>query len=59
MRGRTSALATETLVLESDQDVVRARHVVRQLSLDAGLRLIDQTKLVTAVSELWRQRRAG
>ena len=54
MRGRTSALATETLALESDQDVVRARHVVRRLSLDAGLRLIDQTKLVTAVSELAR-----
>ena len=54
MRGGTSALATETLVLESDHDVVRARHVVRQLSLDAGLRLIDQTKLVTAVSELAR-----
>jgi serine/threonine-protein kinase RsbT len=33
---------------------VRARHVVRQLALDAGLRLIDQTKLVTAVSELAR-----
>ena len=33
---------------------MRARHVVRQLALDAGLRLIDQTKLVTAVSELAR-----
>jgi serine/threonine-protein kinase RsbT len=33
---------------------VRARHAVRQLALDAGLRLIDQTKLVTAVSELAR-----
>jgi serine/threonine-protein kinase RsbT len=33
---------------------VRARHLVRQLALDAGLRLIDQTKIVTAVSELAR-----
>ena len=33
---------------------MRARQVVRQLALDAGLRLIDQTKLVTAVSELAR-----
>ena len=33
---------------------MRARHAVRQLALDAGLRLIDQTKLVTAVSELAR-----
>ena len=33
---------------------MRARQLVRQLALDAGLRLIDQTKLVTAVSELAR-----
>lgn len=33
---------------------MRARHHVRQLALEAGLRLIDQTKLVTAVSELAR-----
>jgi serine/threonine-protein kinase RsbT len=53
-RRRTSTLEPERLPLTSDQDVVRARHVVRQLALDAGLRLIDQTKLVTAVSELGR-----
>ncbi|HEU4973872.1 MAG TPA: anti-sigma regulatory factor [Baekduia sp.] len=33
---------------------MRARHRVRQLAQEAGLRLIDQTKLVTAVSELAR-----
>ncbi len=37
-----------------DHDVVRARHHLRQLAIDAQLRLIDQTKLVTAVSELAR-----
>jgi serine/threonine-protein kinase RsbT len=46
--------APETLPLRSDEDVVRARHHVRQLAIDARLRLIDQTKLVTAVSELAR-----
>ena len=33
---------------------MRARHHVRGLAQEAGLRLIDQTKLVTAVSELAR-----
>jgi serine/threonine-protein kinase RsbT len=33
---------------------VRARHKVRELAQTAGLRLVDQTKLVTAVSELAR-----
>lgn len=49
------SLATgEALPLRSDQDVVRARHHVRSLAIDAALRLVDQTKLVTAVSELAR-----
>jgi serine/threonine-protein kinase RsbT len=34
--------------------VVRARHRVRELAQEVGLRLIDQTKIVTAVSELAR-----
>jgi serine/threonine-protein kinase RsbT len=42
------------LPLASDEDVVRARHRIRELALEAGLRLIDQTKIVTAVSELAR-----
>lgn len=37
-----------------EQDVVMARQAVRKLAQDAGMRLIDQTKLVTAVSELAR-----
>jgi serine/threonine-protein kinase RsbT len=46
--------ADEPIALRSDEDVVRARHRVRELSQRAGLRLVDQTKLVTAVSELAR-----
>jgi serine/threonine-protein kinase RsbT len=44
----------DQLPLRSDEDVVRARHKVRELAQRAGLRLVDQTKLVTAVSELAR-----
>lgn len=47
-------MADETLPLGSDEDVVRARHLVRGLAQQAGLRLVDQTKFVTAVSELAR-----
>ncbi|WP_027006258.1 anti-sigma regulatory factor [Conexibacter woesei] len=49
-----SATAEGALPLRSDEDVVRARHRVRELAVEAGLRLIDQTKIVTAVSELAR-----
>jgi len=37
-----------------EQDVVLARQAVRQLAVASGLRLVDQTKLVTAASELAR-----
>ena len=33
---------------------MRARHRVRELAQQAGLRLVDQTKFVTAVSASWR-----
>src|SRR3954454_23494123 len=52
-RPRKLAIADD-LPLRSDDDVVRARHRVRELAQQAGLRLVDQTKLVTAVSELAR-----
>ena len=44
----------DTLPLRTDEDVVRARHRMRELAQQAGLRLVDQTKFVTAVSELAR-----
>jgi serine/threonine-protein kinase RsbT len=40
--------------IDSDQDVVRVRQMVRQAALAAKLPLVDQTKLVTAASELAR-----
>ena len=43
-----------SLALAGEQDVVHARQWVRKLAQQYGLRLIDQTKLVTAVSELAR-----
>ena len=44
----------EVLPLRSDDDVVRVRTRVRQDALAIGLSLVDQTKLVTAASELAR-----
>lgn len=38
----------------SDEDVVRVRQVVRAAAVAAKLSLVDQTKLVTAASELAR-----
>jgi serine/threonine-protein kinase RsbT len=38
----------------TDQDVVRVRQLVRTLSVAVKLSLVDQTKIVTAASELAR-----
>jgi len=43
-----------TLPILTEQDVVLARQAVRQAAVACGLRLVDQTKLVTAASELAR-----
>lgn len=45
---------TRTQPLRSDEDVVHLRKLVRELSIDAGLGLVDQTKMITASSELAR-----
>lgn len=45
---------TETLPLRTDADVVLARQAVRRLTQELGFGLVDQTKLVTATSELAR-----
>lgn len=47
-------LKSETLRLTSEMDVVLARQAVRAWALEQGFRLIDQTKIVTAASELAR-----
>ncbi|MFJ2480065.1 anti-sigma regulatory factor [Pseudomonas sp. NPDC087598] len=43
-----------TQPINIEQDVVLARQTARKLSTECGMRLIDLTKLVTAVSELAR-----
>ena len=43
---------TQPILIE--QDVVLARQTTRKLATECGMRLIDLTKLVTAVSELAR-----
>lgn len=40
--------------LRTDEDVVRLRKSVREIAVRIGLSLVDQTKLVTAASELAR-----
>ena len=40
--------------IQIEQDVVLARQTARKLATECGMRLIDLTKLVTAVSELAR-----
>ena len=47
-------LRHEVLPLQSQGDIVTVRQVVRRWAIDAGLGLVDQTKLVTAASELAR-----
>jgi len=43
-----------SLPVRAEQDVVLARQTVRRVAQECGLRLVDQTKLITAASELAR-----
>jgi len=45
---------SEQLPLQSSNDIVLARQRVRQLAIELRFSLVDQTKLVTAASELAR-----
>jgi serine/threonine-protein kinase RsbT len=45
---------TERLDIRQSDDVVRVRQLTRILALEIGLSLVDQTKIVTASSELAR-----
>jgi serine/threonine-protein kinase RsbT len=49
-----TVLREETLGIQSDADVVRVRQMTRELAVALGFRLVDQTKIVTAASELAR-----
>ncbi|BAN25844.1 anti-sigma regulatory factor [Caballeronia insecticola] len=44
----------DTLPIRSDEQIVRLRQFVREKAVAQGLSLIDQTKFVTAASELAR-----
>jgi serine/threonine-protein kinase RsbT len=44
----------EAVPIVADDDIVRVRHRVRDWAVTIGFSLVDQTKLVTAASELAR-----
>jgi len=48
------AVREESLDIHSDEDVVRIRQATRQWAVELGFSLVDQTKIVTAASELAR-----
>jgi len=52
-----TVLKTERLPLRSDSDIIRMRQEVRAWAIAIALSLVDQTKLVTAASELGRNTR--
>jgi serine/threonine-protein kinase RsbT len=47
-------LKTDTLPVRSSEDVVLVRQAVRTWAVELGFSLVDQTKIVTAASELAR-----
>ena len=49
-----AVLRHETRLIQSSQDVVAVRQVAREWAVSMGFSLVDQTKIVTAASELAR-----
>jgi serine/threonine-protein kinase RsbT len=49
-----SVTLTMEIGLRSDQEIVRLRQIVRDQTIAQGFSLVDQTKFVTAASELAR-----
>lgn len=47
-------MTSEIVPIRTGEDVVRVRQRVRVRSIEIGLSLVDQTKLITAASELAR-----
>ena len=45
---------SESMDLRSGEDVVRVRQLVRAHAINAGFSLVDQTKIITAASEIAR-----
>ena len=53
-KGQYGSQITEQLSLQTEPDVVAVRRRVREVSIKLGFSLVDQTKMVTAASELAR-----
>ena len=49
-----AAVKSETVPIGSEDAIVRVRQLVRQWAMQVGFSLVDQTKMVTAASELAR-----
>jgi len=49
-----SVLKADLLPVRTEQDIVMARQAVRRMTQALGFSLVDQTKMVTAASELAR-----
>jgi serine/threonine-protein kinase RsbT len=49
-----TVLTNDTVQIRSGDDVVRVRQEVRSRAVESGFSLVDQTKLITAASELAR-----
>ena len=49
-----SITKSDVLPLKSEQDIVLARQAVRKFTLELGFSLVEQTKMVTAASEIAR-----
>jgi len=47
-------IKAETIPVRGDADVVSIRQIIRQWTMELGFGLVDQTKMVTAASELAR-----
>ena len=47
-------LKAEQLPIQSSEDIVKVRQVVRTRAVELGFSLVEQTKLITAASELAR-----
>jgi len=49
-----SVIRSDTREIKSSEDVVHVRRMVREWAISSGFGLVDQTKIVTAASELAR-----
>jgi len=49
-----AVLRHDTVPIRVSEDIVRVRRIVREYSIAQGFSLVDQTKIVTAASELAR-----